>query len=104
MIPVYNGQQTLSDLLRQLQPVLVNGRSEVLTGHVRRSSAGLYYENYAEFVEATRLMLEDEGLRSRLGRNGAEYVTQNYSHGSVRQRYLALLERIVQLSSGGGMP
>ena len=77
-------------------PVLVNGRSEVLTGHVRRSSAGLYYENYAEFVEATRLMLEDEGLRSRLERNGAEYVKQNYSCASVKQRYLALLQRIFQ--------
>ncbi|NIV37302.1 MAG: glycosyltransferase [Anaerolineae bacterium] len=75
-------------------PVLVNGRSEVLAGHARRSSGGLYYESYYEFVEATRLMLEDGRLRSRLGHNGGQYVKSNYSHGNIRQRYLALLRRI----------
>jgi len=79
-------------------PVLVNGLSQVLTGHVRRSNAGLYYGDYMEFVEAARLMLEDGRLRSRMGCNGAEYVKRNYSHGSVKQRYLALLHRIVQAS------
>ena len=80
-------------------PVLVNGLSKVLTGHVRRSNAGLYYEGYAEFVEAARLLLEDGRLRSRMGRNGAEYVQRNYSRSSVRQRYLALLQRIEQANS-----
>ena len=59
-------------------PVLVNGLSEVLTGHVRRSSAGLYYEGYPEFIEAARWLLEDGRLRSRMGHNGAEYVKRNY--------------------------
>jgi glycosyltransferase involved in cell wall biosynthesis len=80
-------------------PVLVNGQSDVLRGHVRRSSAGLYYGDYMEFVEAARLMLEDEHLRSRMGSNGAEYVMRNYSHGSVKQRYLALLQQLEQASS-----
>ena len=38
-------------------PVLVNGRCDVLRGHVQRSNAGLYYESGFEFVEALRLML-----------------------------------------------
>jgi glycosyltransferase involved in cell wall biosynthesis len=75
-------------------PVLVNGRSEVLKGHVQRSSGGLYYETYFEFVEAIRWMLDDHALRSRLGGNGVEYVKRNYSRENVKRRYMALFERV----------
>jgi glycosyltransferase involved in cell wall biosynthesis len=75
-------------------PALVNGRCEVLKGHVRRSSGGLYYETYCEFVEVLRLLLGDETLRSRLGKNGAEYVKQNYRCEIVKRRYLALLDQV----------
>jgi glycosyltransferase involved in cell wall biosynthesis len=79
-------------------PVLVSGRSDVLRGHVRRSSGGLYYETYYEFVEAIRWMLGDPALRSRLGTNGAEYVRRNYSHANVKQRFTALFDRMEQTS------
>jgi glycosyltransferase involved in cell wall biosynthesis len=72
-------------------PVLVNGRCEVLKGHIERSKSGLYYTNYPEFVEALRLLLADERLRARMGTNGAEYVRQNYSYESVKQRYTTFL-------------
>jgi glycosyltransferase involved in cell wall biosynthesis len=75
-------------------PVLVNGGCEVLKGHVRRSSGGLYYETYYEFVEALRLLLDDEALRSRMGENGTEYVVRNYSQEIVKQRYVSLIGRI----------
>ena len=75
-------------------PVLVNGWCNVLRGHVQRSNGGLYYETYCEFVESIRLMLDDRALRSRLGANGGEYVRRNYSRGNVKQRYMALFQRI----------
>lgn len=75
-------------------PVLVNGRCEVLKGHVRRSSGGLYYETYYEFVEALRLLFDDEALRSRMGKNGGEYVGRNYNRRIVEQRYTALFEQM----------
>lgn len=79
-------------------PVLVNGRCEVLKGHVLRSSSGLYYETYYGFVEAMRLLLADEALRSRMGANGVEYVERNYHRGIVEQRYVALFERLGRIA------
>ena len=38
------------------KPVLANGRCDVLRGQAMRSNAGLYYESYAEFVEAVRVL------------------------------------------------
>jgi glycosyltransferase involved in cell wall biosynthesis len=74
-------------------PVLVNGACEVLKGHVLRSSGGLYYSDCYEFVEALRLLLTDDGLRSGMGHNGAEYVGQNYARDVVRDRYHTLFAK-----------
>jgi len=74
-------------------PVLVNGISEVLRGHVLRSRAGLYYQTAYEFVEAIRLLLGDGELRQRLGRNGMSYVAANYSLATVKKRYLTFFAR-----------
>ena len=68
-------------------PVLVNAHSEVLTGHVQRSRAGLYYAHYPEFVEATRWLLDNPRLRQRMGANGVEYVRRNYDPTVVERRY-----------------
>ncbi len=73
-------------------PVLVNGHCEVLRGHVRRSNGGLYYETGFEFVEALRLMLADDELRTRMGENGATYVQRNYARDAVGMAYLSFLE------------
>ena len=59
-------------------PVLCNARSEVLVDHCLRSNAGLFYEDRDEFVEALKLLLADERLRARMGRNGRDYVRRNY--------------------------
>jgi glycosyltransferase involved in cell wall biosynthesis len=75
-------------------PVLVNGQCSVLKGQVQRSSGGLYYETYSEFVETLQLLLGDEELRTRLGANGRRFVGQNYSNSKVEQRYLALLQHL----------
>lgn len=79
-------------------PVLVNGRCEVLKGQVRRSAAGLYYENYFEFLETLRLMLPDESLRRRMGENGRQFVERNYRKQMVTQRYDALFRQAIQKS------
>jgi glycosyltransferase involved in cell wall biosynthesis len=76
-------------------PVLVNGRCEVLRGHVKRSRGGLYYETGYEFVEALRLLVADEALRVRMGANGVAYVRQNYGRDTICAAYLSFL--------GGGL-
>lgn len=83
-------------------PVLVNGQCDVLRGHILRSSGGLHYSNGYEFVEALRLLLADEGLRDRMGRNGAEYVRRNYAREVVRERYRAFFEERARVSGVGG--
>ena len=38
-------------------PILVNGRSDVLVDHCRKSQAGLYYSSGDEFTEALKMLL-----------------------------------------------
>jgi len=69
-------------------PVLVNGNSDVLRGHVVRSNGGLYYSSYLEFAECMNLLLSDLQLRNKLGENGYKYVKQNYSWVKIEQQYV----------------
>src|SRR4029453_8668149 len=59
-------------------PVLVNARSTVLVEHCTRSNGGLWYADRNEFIECLNVLLADASLRAVLGRNGREYVRQNY--------------------------
>jgi glycosyltransferase involved in cell wall biosynthesis len=75
-------------------PVLANGRSDVLVDHCRASNAGLYYETRDEFVEALTLLMTDARLRGLLGRNGREYVQQNYRWDVILAKYDRLMAAI----------
>jgi glycosyltransferase involved in cell wall biosynthesis len=75
-------------------PVLVNGISEVLVDHCRRSNAGLYYENRWEFVEALKLLMRDAGLRAAMGRNGKAYVNRNYRWDHILAKYERMFARL----------
>ncbi len=72
-------------------PILVNGRSDVLVEHVRRSHAGLYYENKDEFVEALQVLMVDQRLRQAMARNGREYVRRNYRWDVIMTKYDRLI-------------
>jgi glycosyltransferase involved in cell wall biosynthesis len=72
-------------------PVLCNARAEVLVDHCVRSNAGLFYENSAEFVECTKLLLADSRLRERMGRNGQSYVKENYHWDVIMAKYDKLM-------------
>lgn len=77
------------------KPMLVNGNTPVLVGHCMRSNGGLWYSNYAEFREALNLLLGDPSLRETLGRQGREYVLQNYQWTKVLQAYRDAIARIM---------
>lgn len=72
-------------------PVLCTGASEVLVEHCKRSNAGLFYGDCAEFVECTKLLLADARLRALMGRNGRAYVTQNYHWDVILAKYDKLI-------------
>lgn len=72
-------------------PVLCNARAEVLVDHCHKSNAGLYYADRDEFVECTKLMLADDRLRERMGRNGKEYIRRNYRWDVIMSKYDRLI-------------
>ena len=72
-------------------PVLCNARSEVLAEHCLKSNAGLFYADREEFIECTKLLLDDERLRRAMGRNGKEYVKRNYRWDVIMSKYDRLI-------------
>jgi glycosyltransferase involved in cell wall biosynthesis len=75
-------------------PVLANARSEVLVEHCRKSNAGLYYADRDEFTEALRMLVGDERLRARLGRNGREYIRTNYRWDVILAKYEKMFAKL----------
>jgi glycosyltransferase involved in cell wall biosynthesis len=74
--------------------VLVNGNCEVLKGQCVKSNGGLYYTNYDEFKECLDLLLTNSQLRMRMGKNGRQYVKENYRWGRIEKRYAELLANL----------
>jgi glycosyltransferase involved in cell wall biosynthesis len=72
-------------------PVLCNARAEVLVEHCLKSNAGLFYSDRDEFVECAKLMLADDRLRDRMGRNGKEYIKRNYRWDVILSKYDRLI-------------
>jgi len=59
----------------------------VLVEHCVKSHGGLFYANRDEFVECLKLMMGEPALRATMGRNGREYVRQNYRWDVVLAKY-----------------
>ena len=72
-------------------PLLCNARSEVLVDHCEKSNAGLFYANREEFLECAKLLLADERMRDRMGRNGKEYIKRNYRWDVILSKYDRLI-------------
>jgi glycosyltransferase involved in cell wall biosynthesis len=75
-------------------PALANARSAVLEDHCRRSNAGLWYVDAAEFAEALDLLATEDGLRAALGAHGRAYVAANYSWPAVLVKYTSLIDAV----------
>ena len=75
-------------------PILANARSPVLVEHCQKSNGGLYYADSDEFTECLSLLFGDARLRLALGRNGREYVRQNYRWDVVLGKYDRLFSKV----------
>jgi len=75
-------------------PALVQARSEVLLGQCRRSRGGLAFRDEATFAAGLDRLLEDEGLRTRLGESGRAYVRERYRWDAVLDKLENLLGRV----------
>jgi glycosyltransferase involved in cell wall biosynthesis len=78
------------------KPVLVNGQCEVLRDQCVRSNAGLWYNGYEEFRDELALLLEDDGLRRRLGRSGREFVERTYGWDLIESKYMEVVARVME--------
>jgi glycosyltransferase involved in cell wall biosynthesis len=76
------------------RPVLVNGRSEVLNGQVRRGGGGLPYHGFAEFEAAVDLLLEAPDAVEAMGRRGRAYTERHYTWDRVLGRYEHFLGQV----------
>jgi glycosyltransferase involved in cell wall biosynthesis len=76
------------------KPVLANAKCDVLKGQCIRSNAGLYYENYFEFREAFRLLVQSPRLRDAVGENGKIFFRQHYTWDVIESKYLSILDRL----------
>lgn len=72
-------------------PVLANARSDVVTDHCQRSNAGLYYADRDEFHECLHLLIQNDGLRATMGRQGRAYVQSNYRWDVIMKKYDRLI-------------
>ncbi len=75
-------------------PVIVNGNSPVLLGHVKKSNGGLYYTNTYELFETMNLLMENDELRKKLGENGKLYIKNNYSWELVLKKFNEVLVKL----------
>jgi glycosyltransferase involved in cell wall biosynthesis len=75
-------------------PVLANARSDVLVDHCLKSNAGLFYADRHEFVECLDTLIRDERLRAALGRNGRDYVRQNYRWDVILAKYERMIAKV----------
>ncbi len=73
------------------RPSLVHANCTVTRGHVKRSRGGLWFETYGDFRGALNWFQENGALAQRMGRNGREYVHNNYTWPIVVDRFLATL-------------
>ena len=76
------------------KPVLANGKCDVLKGQCIRSNAGLYYESFAEFLEALSAIERHRWLSATLGRNGRQFFRDNYDWSVIERKYLEMFERL----------
>jgi glycosyltransferase involved in cell wall biosynthesis len=76
------------------RPVLVNAKCDVLKGQCIRSNAGLYYENYPEFLGTLQAFEGNRWLSAALGHNGRQFYREHYDWPVVERKYLDMLERL----------
>jgi len=79
-------------------PILVTAESPVLSGHARRSSAGLAYRDAAEFGVAASLLLDRPDERHAMGRDGSRYVAANFRWDRVMALYGDAIDRVSHLA------
>jgi hypothetical protein len=81
------------------RPALVQGRSRVLDGHVRRSGGGLAYTDYLSFEAALATIRSRPDVAAALAARGRRYSLTEFAWDRVAP---AFLEALAEASVAGG--
>lgn len=73
-------------------PALVHARSEVLRWQCESANAGMWFTYYPEFEAMLDLLLHNQELRRKLGKNGREHVKSAFTWEAVGERLFGALE------------
>jgi glycosyltransferase involved in cell wall biosynthesis len=76
-------------------PVIAS-RAGGLQETVREGENGLFFEpgNHEQLAQKIEVLLDDEELGRRMGREGRKYVVKNFAWPDIMDRYAAILERV----------
>ncbi len=77
---------SLLEYFSHKKAVIVNGASEVLKSHCINANAGLWYENQQEWDAAVEYFLNNRSMVGSMGKNGYEYVKNNYQKDRIVQK------------------
>ena len=72
-------------------PSIVSATS-TMAGAIREGETGLLARNKAEWVEALMKLIDDAGLRKRMGSHGQQEVLEKYSLNAGAQSIRSALE------------
>ena len=74
------------------RPVLVNGKCEVLKGHIERGKGGIVYYSESDFQKGVLSLLEDSDAYRMMSHEAHCYVENNYQWSTVLNKYRAIIE------------
>jgi glycosyltransferase involved in cell wall biosynthesis len=92
--PFQNFSRTALEAWTLGKPVLANGESKALTGQCVRSNGGLCYRNQQEFIGMLQALEQNRWLNASLGKNGRQYVRDNYDWRIVGKKYHDMLVQL----------
>lgn len=74
------------------RPVLVSSHCEVTKNFASKTNGGLWFKNYAEFVGCVDYLLDHSDVRDVMGKNGFDYVMNNFTQEKIAEKYLKFIE------------
>jgi len=102
--PFQNFSRTALEAWTLGKPVLANGESKALTGQCVRSNGGLCYRNEHEFIGMLQALEQNRWLNAALGRNGRQYVRDQYDWRVIGKKYHDMLVQLQNNRSEDATP
>lgn len=76
------------------RPVLVSEHCAVTKNFCLETNGGLYFDNFGVFCGCVNYFLDHKDDADKMGKNGFEYVMNNFTHNNIAKKYLKFLENM----------